>query len=145
MSRRDTSQKAAHIKAVPLFALCTDKELADIAVLTDELTVDPGAVLTKEGEPGRECFVVISGNGQATLRGEVIGEIGPGEVIGEMALLDVSPRSATVTAVGEMELLVLDPRGFSDLLDRHPSVGKRMLASMARRLRAVEGAPTYQL
>ena len=142
--RRNKSQKIASIKAVPLFGLCTDKELADIAALTDELMVTAGSVLTKEGQPGLECFIVVSGRGRATLRDEVIGEISPGEVIGEMALLDVSPRSATVTAIDDMELLVLDPRNFSDLLDRHPSVGKRMLVSMARRLRAVENAPTYQ-
>ena len=132
------------IKQIPLFGLCTDKEITDIAALADEISVTAGTVLTKEGSVGRECFVVIEGKGEATLRGEVLAQFGPGEVIGEMALLDVSPRAATVTATTDMNLFVLDPRGFSDLLDRHPSVGKRLLASMARRLRAVENAPTYQ-
>jgi CRP-like cAMP-binding protein len=141
---RKQSQKIQLIKQVPLFGACTDKELADIAALADEITVPAGTALTKEGSVGRECFVVIEGKGEATLRGEVIGAIGPGEVIGEMALLDTSPRAATVTAVTDMSLFVLDPRGFSDLLDRHPSVGKRLLAGMARRLRQVENAPTYQ-
>jgi CRP/FNR family transcriptional regulator, cyclic AMP receptor protein len=144
MFKGKPSAKTEVIKNVSLFGLCSEKELADIAALTDELSVPAGSVLTKEGEPGRECFIVVSGTGQATLRDDVIGEIGPGEVIGEMALLDVSPRSATVTAKTDMELLVLDPRSFSDLLDRHPSVGKRMLATMARRLREVENAPTYK-
>ena len=60
-----------------------------------------------------------------------------------MALLDIAPRAATVTATTDMELFVLEPRSFGDLLDRHPSVAKRLLAVMARRLRAASNGPGY--
>lgn len=142
--RTSKSRKIELIKQVPLFGLCSDKELGDIAALADEVSVKAGTTLVKEGNPGDECFVVISGTGRATLRDQVLGDLGPGEVIGEMALLDVSPRSATVTATTDMELFCLDPRSFTELLDRHPSVSRRMLASMARRLRDAEDAPKYQ-
>jgi CRP-like cAMP-binding protein len=141
MARKN--QKAELIKAVPLFRQCTDKEIAHICALADEVTVKSGDVLVKEGAVGQECFIVVEGKGECTLRGEVLGQLGPGEAIGEMALLDSSPRAATVTAVTDMSLLALDPRAFSDLLDRHPSVSKRLLTSMARRLRDAEQAPKY--
>jgi CRP-like cAMP-binding protein len=141
---RGKTRKVELLRHVKLFGLCTDKELADIASLGDEMTLKQGDVLTKEGTPGAECFVVISGEAEATVRGEPIARLGAGEVIGEMALLDTAPRTATVTALTEMELFVLEPRSFSDLLDRHPSVAKRMLASLARRMRAMTDAPDYQ-
>jgi CRP-like cAMP-binding protein len=141
---RSKSRKVEILRNVPLFGLCTQKELADIAGLVDEVTAKEGDVLTKEGTPGRECFIVLSGEAKATARGRAIGTLGPGECIGEMALLDTAPRAATVTAVTDMELFVLEPRSFGDLLDRHPSVSKRLLASMARRLRAAGDAPGYR-
>lgn len=86
---------------------------------------------------------MINGKAAATVGGREIGVIGPGECVGEMALLDTAPRTATVTATTDMEVFVLEPRSLGDLLDRHPSVAKRMLAAMARRLRAVSNAPGY--
>lgn len=141
---RGKTRKVELLRNVKLFGLCTDKELADIAGLGDEISLKQGDVLTKEGTPGSECFVVISGEAEATVRGQAIARLGAGEVIGEMALLDTAPRTATVTALTEMELFVLDPRSFSDLLDRHPAVAKRMLASLARRMRAISDAPDYR-
>ena len=142
--RASKSRKVELLRNVPLFGLCTQKELSDIAALGDEVTFAAGETLVKEGTPGRECFVVISGEARATLRGRKLGDLGPGEVIGEMALLDVAPRMATVTATTDMAVLALEPRSFSELLDRHPSVSKRLLAAMARRLREQSKAPAYQ-
>lgn len=140
---RSKSRKIEILRNVQLFSLCTTKELGDIAGLGDEVAMKEGDLLTKEGTPGRECFVVISGEADVTLRGKKVARVGPGDVIGEMALLDTAPRAATVTAATDMELFALEPRSFSDLLDRHPSVAKRMLASLARRLREISDAPGY--
>ena len=140
---RGKSRKVEVLRGVPLFGLCTEKELKDIAGLGDEISVKEGEVLTQEGKPGRECYVVISGEAKATVGGRQIGVVWPGECVGEMALLDTAPRTATVTATTDMEVFVLEPRSFGDLLDRHPSVAKRLLASMARRLRAASNAPGY--
>ena len=140
---RGKSRKVEVLRGVALFGLCTEKELKDIAGLGDDLTVKEGEVLTAEGTPGQECFVVISGKARATVGGREIGLVGPGDCVGEMALLDTAPRTATVTATTDMEVFVLEPRSFGDLLDRHPSVAKRLLAVMARRLRAASNAPGY--
>lgn len=134
--------KVQRLRDVPLFGMCTDAELADIAALVDEVQLGAGTLLTREGTLGRECFVIVTGSVRVEMHGEDLGTRGPGEVVGEMALLDSSPRAATVRAVTDVEALALDPRSFSELLTRHPSVGKRMLAAMAQRLRTAENAPT---
>lgn len=131
------------LRGVSLFRLCTDKELKDVASLLDEATLKEGTVLIKEGAVGEEAYIVAAGTADVTLRGEKLGAIGPGDAVGEMALLDVSPRSATVTATSEMQVFILEPRSFGELLMRHPSVSKLMMAALARRLRELEQAPTY--
>lgn len=131
------------LRGVSLFRLCTDKELKDVASLMDETKLAKGTVLIKEGAVGEEAYIVSEGTADVTLRGEHLGNIGPGDAVGEMALLDVSPRSATVTATSDMRVFVLEPRSFGELINRHPSVAKLMMASLARRLRELEQAPTY--
>ena len=99
-----------------------------------------GSVLTREGDQGREFFVIAEGTATATLRGRRLASLGPGDFFGEMSLLEHAPRAATVIAETDMQVFVLDARGFSHLLERSPAVGARMLAGLARRLRAVEQA-----
>ena len=141
MAKSDS--KIELLRGVSLFRLCTDKELKDIASLADESKLSAGHVLIKEGAVGEEAFVIIDGTAEVTLRGEKLGKLGPGDAVGEMALLDVSPRSATVTALTDMKVFVLEPRSFGELLNRHPSVGRLMMTALARRLRELEEAPTY--
>lgn len=142
MIRRKTEDpKVAVLRGVSLFSACSDKELAEIASLADEVELPEGRVLCREGRPGAECFVVVSGEARATLRGEELGVLGPGAIIGEMALLDGGPRSATVTAITPMEVLVLEPRSFSGLLARHGTVTRKLLGTLAGRVREVQGGP----
>lgn len=131
------------LRGVSLFRLCTDKDLKDIASLADESTLPTGSVLIKEGTVGEEAFIIVSGTADVTLRGDKLAELGAGDAVGEMALLDVSPRSATVTATSELKVFVLEPRSFGELLQRHPAVARLMMTAMARRLRELEQAPTY--
>jgi CRP-like cAMP-binding protein len=127
---------------VPLFAECSQKELSKIASLADEIEVDKGTVLTKEGMPGRECFVVSEGKAKATLRGKKLASYAPGDVFGEMSLLDNEPRSATITAESEMVLFVVDSRSFWGLCEEAPTVTRKIMKAIAQRLRRVEKAPT---
>lgn len=137
------SKKTDILKNVGLFSACTNKELGEIAKLVDEVEVDEGTVLTKEGSSGREFFAIADGTAEVTLREEKLAELGPGQFFGEMALLDQGPRSATVTAATDMKLYALDARRFSTLLDRHPAVARKILRGLAQRLRDVEEAPTH--
>lgn len=137
------SSKVEMLKNVSLFSACTNKELSQIASLVDEADIREGAVLTREGGPGREFFVVVEGKAKVTLRGKKMAEFGPGQFFGEMSLLDQGPRSATVTALTPMKVYVLDSRSFSTLLDKHPAVARKILRALAQRIRVLEKAPTH--
>ncbi|HVL80165.1 MAG TPA: cyclic nucleotide-binding domain-containing protein [Actinomycetota bacterium] len=131
------------LKNVSLFSACTNRELAQIASLVDEVDVSKGAVLTEEGGPGREFFAIIDGEAEVSLRKKKLATLGPGQFFGEMSLLDQGPRAATVKAATDMKLYVLDARSFSTLLDKHPAVARKILRGMAQRLREIEQAPTH--
>jgi CRP/FNR family transcriptional regulator, cyclic AMP receptor protein len=132
------------LRAVPLFSACSKRELSRIASLADEIEVEKGKVLTREGDPGQEAFVVVDGRARVTLRDRGrVAALGPGACFGEMSLLDQGPRSATVAAETDMHLLVLDSRSFSSLLEEVPSVARKVLTAMAGRLRTVEKEATH--
>jgi CRP/FNR family transcriptional regulator, cyclic AMP receptor protein len=141
MRFRGTSKNAKIdlLRGVSLFSACSRAELSRIASLADEIEVPKGKVLTREGEPGREFFVVVDGRARATLGSRTrVDPLGPGSSFGEMSLLDQGPRSATVEAETDMRLLVLDSRSFSALISEVPSVARKVLRVMAERLRVAE-------
>jgi CRP/FNR family cyclic AMP-dependent transcriptional regulator len=144
LKRRNKDAKLRLLNGIPLFSACSKRDLSRIASLVDQIEVPKGKVLTRQGDPGRECFVVCSGRAKATIRGRRSISLGPGSFFGEMSLLDQGPRSATITAQSDMELLVLDSRSFSSLVDGVPTVGRRVMRSMAERLReAQRGDPAH--
>jgi CRP/FNR family transcriptional regulator/CRP/FNR family cyclic AMP-dependent transcriptional regulator len=142
LRRGGSDRKVQLISKVDLFSECNQKELSRIASLADEIEVDKGTVLTKEGMPGRECFIVSEGKAKCTLRGKRLATYGAGDVFGEMSLLDNEPRSATITAESDMVLFVVDSRSFWGLCEEAPSVTRKIMKSIAQRLRRVEKAPT---
>jgi CRP-like cAMP-binding protein len=137
-SRRDRKSKAELLGNVRLFSACNKRELARIASLVDEVDAPKGRVIVRQGEPGRECFVIADGKARAAIRGKGRTVLGPGSFFGEMSLLDQGPRSATVTAETDMHLLVLGSREFSSLVNEVPTVAVRMMRGLAERLRAAE-------
>jgi CRP-like cAMP-binding protein len=94
----------------------------------------------RQGDPGREAFVIADGRAKVTIRGRRSVKLGPGDCFGEMALLHRAPRSATVTAESDMRLFVLGSREFSHLIDTVPSVARQVLAALAERVRTAERA-----
>jgi CRP/FNR family transcriptional regulator, cyclic AMP receptor protein len=142
MARREraASEKMELLRGIPLFSGCTPNELSRLSQLFDEGWRAAGTVLVREGKPGSEFFVIVEGRAEATLRGEHLATLGPGDFFGEMSLLEVAPRAATVVAETDLSLLVLEPRGFASLLAVAPTVGMKMMRSMSQRLRALETA-----
>ncbi len=99
--------------------------------------VVPGRTLCREGEIGRECFVVLAGSASVIADGRLIATIGPGEPIGEVAVLNPElRRTATVVADTPMDLLVLGRRELVELLNRAPTIGLRLLRIVTSRLHA---------
>ncbi|MEP6623492.1 MAG: cyclic nucleotide-binding domain-containing protein [Acidimicrobiia bacterium] len=121
-----------------LFERCSRKELALIASQATPMQIPAGKELAREGEFGREFFVVIAGKVEAVRNGVTIGILGPGSFFGEMALLERQPRVATVVAVEPTEVLVLTTQGFASVVDQMPSVDRKMLTVLATRLRELE-------
>ena len=141
--RGSRNAKVELLRGVSLFSACSNRELTRIASLADEIEVPEGRVLIRQGEPGREFFVIIEGKAKVLRRGRRAKTLGPGAGIGELSLLDQGPRSATVTATSDMYLLVLDSRSFSSLIAEVPSVTGKIFRVMAERLRDAEQAGVH--
>jgi CRP/FNR family cyclic AMP-dependent transcriptional regulator len=135
MPKRGNTEYLEHLRSVPLFQACTNKELERIAKASDELEVPAGTVLVDQGAMGRELFVIMSGSAIVRRNGKKVATVGPGAVIGELSLFDHGPRTATVTAETDCAVLVLEQRNFAAVLDTVPSVAHKMLASLAAKVR----------
>src|SRR5207253_7972276 len=91
--------KVTVLREVPGLAGLPSRELLSLASLFDEARLEEGAVLTREGDTGRELFLIVDGEALVSLRGDDVATVGPGEFVGEMAMFEQAPRSATVTAL----------------------------------------------
>jgi CRP-like cAMP-binding protein len=131
-------QYLEHLASVPLFAGCTTKELRDIAKATVELTLDQGKEFVTQGDVGRDAFIIVEGTAEVSRSGQTIATLGPGDCVGELALLDHGPRTATVVAATPLTVLVLGPREFSGLLDEVPTLNHKILAALASRVRELD-------
>jgi CRP/FNR family transcriptional regulator, cyclic AMP receptor protein len=132
MARRDAYIE--HLAQVPLFSACTKDELRKVARRTTDIPVAEGHVLVREGDRGLEFFVIVSGRAKVTRRGRKVGELGPGDFFGELALLIDADRNATVTALTPMEAIVLSRGEFDAALAEAPRMTRRLLSGMAQRL-----------
>jgi CRP-like cAMP-binding protein len=138
MPLRKKDQYLDHLAKVPLFKALSKKELQTIARASDDVDVPKGKVLVEEGKPGHEFFLIIGGNASVKRGKKEIAKLGPGQYFGELALLDRGPRSASVIAKDDMELLVLGQREFAGVIDEVPTLAHKLLTTMAQRLREAD-------
>jgi CRP-like cAMP-binding protein len=122
------------LKRAPLFADCSKRELEAVAAVADELDLPEGRTLTKEGAAGREFIVLADGAADVRRRGRRVNTLGPGDFLGEIALVSGSPRTATVTTTAPSRVLVLTAQSFRRLLRDVPSMQMKVLDALARRL-----------
>lgn len=127
-----------NLASIPLFAPLSQKELQKVARASDEVTIPAGRELVRQGEVGREMFVLVNGSATVKRNNRKVATLGPGSAIGELSLLDRGPRTATVTADTDLKVLVLGAREFSALLDQVPSINHKLLAAMAGRIRDLD-------
>ncbi|HVU73254.1 MAG TPA: cyclic nucleotide-binding domain-containing protein [Mycobacteriales bacterium] len=138
MIRSGTRRWVGMLRSITLFEDLTDKQLLELTRLLDEVERPAGTVLTRQGSVGRESFILVRGEVTVLVHGAPVTRLGPGELIGEMALLNAQPRTATVIADTDVTLLVVGPAVFATLLD-YRGVGRRVAAELSERLRFAEG------
>ena len=121
-----------------MFRSVSRKGLRSIVQATTELEVPARKELVREGDMGRHLYVIVEGTASVIRGGQKVADLGPGDFFGELAFLDHSPRTATVTATSDMRVMILGPRELDVLIEREPILARRMLQEAARRLRQSE-------
>jgi hypothetical protein len=136
-------ERAELIRAVPLFSFMDDEQRRDAARQLSERHVRDGEYLCRQGEPGSELYVVMDGNLEVIQEAEcdLRGVYGPGAVVGEVAILADTPRSASLRARGDVKLLAMSGSSFREMLHSHPDLTDRILEIVSRRLWEREQAP----
>lgn len=138
MLHRD--EKVELIKHTPLFANCSKRELQEIAHIADEIDLREGKEMTRQGAPGREFFVLLEGEADVSRDGEIINKLGPGDFFGEIALVEDTPRTATVTATTPVRVLVITDRSFKRLLEKQPEIQRKVLVALVERVKPALGS-----
>lgn len=131
MLRRD--DRAQLLGKVPLFAGCSKKELTQIAAIADEIDLREGKVLTRQGGPGREFFVLLEGGVDVERDGKRINTLAAGDFFGEMGLISQKPRNATITASSPVRALIITETNFKRLLRENPRISVKVLETIAER------------
>jgi CRP/FNR family transcriptional regulator, cyclic AMP receptor protein len=129
------TDKLELLRGVPLFADLDDRSLQAVAVLARERRHKAGDVLMLEGEPGDEFYVIVDGTVRIEHGNRTVRSMSPGGFLGEIALVERRPRSATATAVSDVTVLALQQQAFDRLLETMPAVHRRVKAAIDRRAR----------
>ena len=133
--------KADALRRAPLFQNLSRSDLVELAKRTEDLEVEEGKVLAREGDLGSEFFVVVDGEVAVTKDGRELRRLSAGDFFGEIALIWDSPRrTATVTAATPLRFFVLTRQAFRSLIDRHPDIESRVLEALEERVGATEGS-----
>jgi CRP/FNR family transcriptional regulator, cyclic AMP receptor protein len=128
--------KVELIKRVPLFSHCSKKELGLVAQIADEIDIPEGKTLMREGDRGREFFILVDGSAEVRKRNRKLNTMGGGDFFGEIALVSERPRTATVTTTAPSRVLVVTAQAFRSLLGRAPEVQRKVLQALADRVAA---------
>jgi CRP-like cAMP-binding protein len=136
MARKESTDE--RLARIPLFEGLSKKQLSQVSSLMTPLDLKAGKVLARQGEVGREFLILLEGQVEVARDGKIIAVRGPGDFIGEIALLDNRPRTATVTARTDVVVEVLNRGEFASLLAEAPELSAQVMATMARRLAALD-------
>jgi CRP/FNR family cyclic AMP-dependent transcriptional regulator len=125
------------LACVDHFRDCTRAQLEEVARRAERVQVGGGEVLAREGRIGREFFLILSGTVAVTQKGRRVNTLGPGDFFGELAAMNPGPRNATVTALSDLDVLIIGPREFAAMTEI-PGFRDALFKSMAGRLRTVD-------
>jgi CRP/FNR family transcriptional regulator, cyclic AMP receptor protein len=126
-----------HLRKIPFFEDLTPEDLERVGTIGERRSFEAGQPLVAEGTQGQAMFVILSGRATVDAGGRTH-DLGPGDFVGEMALLGRKPRSATVTAAEPVECLVFETMYFKPFLIKNPSVAVAILEGVVERLREAQ-------
>jgi len=126
---------AEALRAIPLFGGMSDRSIEIVADIVREASFSAGASLVCEGEPGETFMIIREGTATVDQGGRTLRELGAGDFLGEIALIDGGPRTASVTAVEPVQALVIDRSGFARLMSEFPVIRFDLVSALTQRLR----------
>ena len=130
--------KADALGRCPFFAALSRGELRELAKVTEDMEVEEGKSLTREGAAGSEFFVIVDGEVAVTKDGSEIRTMGEGDFFGEISLLEDRPRTATVIAKTPLRFFVLTRQNFRALLAQQPELEEKVTGALRERLGPTE-------
>ena len=136
MAVRD--EKLELLQTIPLFRGLSRRQIERLGQLTDEIDLPGGRVLMRQGDRGEELFIIVEGSVRVERDGREIALRRAGDILGEIALVDHGPRTATVTTDGPARLLVVGHRAFDSLMEEFPDLQLKVLRTLAERVRSSE-------
>jgi CRP/FNR family cyclic AMP-dependent transcriptional regulator len=135
LNRKKAHKPFDKLRGVAFFEGFSDDELQRVADLADDVETEQGALLIDQGRVGQECFVILEGRAGVYAGDDHIATLESGAMVGEMALVDHRPRTASVIAETPMQLVALDAKAFKELLETMPKVHDRVMETLSARLR----------
>jgi CRP-like cAMP-binding protein len=129
------------LRLVPLFNGLTERSFEAASNLASETEYAVGDHLVRQGNPGDAFLIIVTGRARVDRDGKTLRELGPGDFLGEISLIDGSPRTATVTALDPIHAVVIPRDGFLDLIDRIPVFRHEVLNCLTQRIRASVADP----
>ncbi len=130
-----TVEKVLFLKGVDLFSAIPGEDLSQIAQIADEVDMDAGEPVFKEGDLGDSLYLIVGGKVKIHRGPSEIAVLGERQVFGEMALLDSEPRSASATAVSDVTMLRILQEDFADILAEKSEIAQGIIKVLSRRLR----------
>jgi CRP-like cAMP-binding protein len=136
--RQVASALPDHLAAARIFSACSKKELRAVAKAARIGQVPKNSRIMTEGDDGDTMYVILAGSARVSRNGRKLATLGPGDTVGELALLSKGPRTATVVAQSDMEVASISRRAFSKLLEDAPAFSRKLLESLANVIRDLD-------
>ncbi|HMK99509.1 MAG TPA: cyclic nucleotide-binding domain-containing protein [Acidimicrobiales bacterium] len=139
------ARKMELLASMAMFSACSRRELGQVAAVAVQGELPEGAVLTRQGQKGGLAYVIGQGEAEVVRDGRRLASLGPGDVVGELSLIDGEPRSATVRALTPLQVLEINADDLRRLLRKAPGVRRKLLEALSERLRKADRLPTSRL
>ena len=133
-------QRIEALRGVPLLSGLSKRDLARVLALAKEQELRIGEVIVKAGDQALDFYMLVRGRAKITVPGRRTATLGPGDYFGEMSVLDGGPRTATIVAEAPGWALRIGRSDFLRLLEAYPSIARKILVELSKRVRRAEGA-----